>query len=37
MSPEMRKELEKLYKEDVRQLEEYTGRDLSHWFGYEDF
>lgn len=31
----IRKELEKVYKEDVRKLEEHTGRDLSHWFEYE--
>lgn len=34
MAPEMRKQLEQVYREDVEALMERTGRDLSHWFEY---
>lgn len=32
ISPQVRKALEKTYYEDVKRLEDRTGRDLSHWF-----
>lgn len=30
--PEIRSQLEAIYRDDVRRLEEKTGRDLDHWF-----
>lgn len=36
MGPEMRRQLEQVYIEDIRALSSLTGRDLSHWFEYED-
>jgi hypothetical protein len=34
MAPEMRAQLEEVYREDVEALMRRTGRDLSHWFEY---
>jgi hypothetical protein len=31
MTPELRKELYEVFKEDIAQLEDMLGRDLSHW------
>lgn len=31
-SPELRRSIEEDFKEDVAWLEDFTGRDLSHWF-----
>ncbi|KAB1192752.1 hypothetical protein GJR96_04570 [Haloferax sp. MBLA0076] len=34
MDPETRQELEKIYYESIKNLEERTGRNLDHWFEY---
>jgi hypothetical protein len=36
MNPEIRRQLEQVYIEDVRALSSLTGRDLDHWFEYEN-
>jgi hypothetical protein len=36
MAPEMRAQLEEVYREDVAALMDRTGRDLRHWFEYVD-
>lgn len=32
MDPEVRAQLEEIYRTDIHRLEDRTGRDLSHWF-----
>ena len=34
MNPELRRQLEQVYIEDVRALSSLTGRDFNHWFEY---
>jgi hypothetical protein len=36
MDPEIQRQLEQVYRDDVAGLEERTDRDLSHWFEYVD-